>query len=234
MSGVPVGAAAVGGVFTDEQVEAAWAVVDGLRWRYVAGGQARTVHAVDTVAGAQNRTAMCGMGPGWWRRGGRGWQGDGNPGEYKRAAELPRCTRCVRTLRARLGGLYQVVMRPAFADPVVVELYDWLAANQVREWLPEDPMITIDYGVAGEQLTYASYQWCGFRGWDQQFILLENEPGGGRRLAPVVERTVPLLVAPSPRIRDLAGQLEGPTLRWWLSEHPGREAAADALAGGDV
>lgn len=200
-------------VATQEQVAAALEGAAGLCWRYVSSRQARAVHAVDGQAAP---AAVCGMGPAWWRRN-VGWAGAGSPGEYALAAALPRCLRCVRALQVRFGSLFAVAVRPKFAEPQVAEFYDWLAGNQIREWLPENPVISITSDAEGDWLTYTSYQWYGPRGWDSRFFLLEDEPGGGVRYAPWVDRTVPLLAAPTQRIRELAIEMD--SSRWQLVEH---------------
>ncbi|MEU8023779.1 hypothetical protein AB0B88_16340 [Micromonospora haikouensis] len=84
--------------------------------------------------------------------------------------------------------------RPTF-DPPYNELYDWLAANGIDEWLPESPTFVIN--PAAGTLTYTGHAWTGPRGWDPQHMA--SSPGGD-----VIERrTVPLLAPPTDRIREL-------------------------------
>jgi hypothetical protein len=65
-------------------------------WRYLLGG--RRTHA---LISSLDRIALCGRGVGW-RDGAEEWRGTGTQDEYERAARLPRCLRCVRTIEMEL------------------------------------------------------------------------------------------------------------------------------------
>lgn len=54
--------------------------------------------------------------------------------------------------------------RPAMYPSALATVYDWLAANGIEEYLPDNPRLTIDGGT----LTYTSYVWPvdSNRGWD--------------------------------------------------------------------
>lgn len=66
--------------------------------------------------------------------------------------------------------------------------YDWLAANGVNEWLPEQPVIEIDRPAG--TLRYTAYQWSGPRGWDAEHLRLIGDDVAREW------RTVPLVVPP--------------------------------------
>jgi hypothetical protein len=75
------------------------------------------------------------------------------------------------------------------------ELYDWLAANGIDEWIPEAPAFRVD--PAAGTLTYTSYMWVGPRGWSDTHIDVDAE-------GPLLEqRTVPMVAPPSDRLREL-------------------------------
>lgn len=94
-------------------------------------------------------------------------------------------------------------------QPPYDELYDWLVANGINEWIPEAPALRID--PAAGTLTYTSYLWSGPRGWSADGFQVDADGD------PAVEqRTVPLVVPPSERIRELLAGT-GATL-----EEPGR------------
>lgn len=68
--------------------------LDHLEWRYLHGGEA--THALSYSAAAIGR---CGIGPD--PLGAHpDWYGTGNQAEYERAAQLPRCRRCLQLLGA--------------------------------------------------------------------------------------------------------------------------------------
>lgn len=87
-----------------------------------------------------------------------------------------------------------VIDRRPDMEPPFDELYDWLALNGVDEWLPEGPTFTIKDGA----LTYTAYVWNGPRGWSGERIVVD-----GKGKAAVEQRTVPMVVPPTPRIREL-------------------------------
>jgi hypothetical protein len=80
--------------------------------------------------------------------------------------------------------------RPAMPAPDVAEVYDWLGANGINEWLPDGFHVTI----VGDQLTYTGWKWAGERGWNWSNVV----PGGAHE-----DRTVPLLHPPTDRVREL-------------------------------
>lgn len=85
-----------------------------------------------------------------------------------------------------------------------LEVYEWLKANGVDEWLPDEP----DIYVAGGELTYTAWVWDGPRGWDMDHVRVEDRGGGP---AGVFElRTVPLLVPLTDRVRELARRASPP------------------------
>lgn len=63
----------------------------GYEWRYTSRG--RVVHAIRRSSEVIGR---CGMGPGWLSS---EWLGTGSQDEYDRAAELPKCKRCVDLIK---------------------------------------------------------------------------------------------------------------------------------------
>lgn len=88
--------------------------------------------------------------------------------------------------------------RPDLHPPELNEIRDWLVANGIDEWLPEDPVIT----VAGDQIMYTAFQFTGERGWDPGNLAVHAN-GVHTEI-----RTVPLLVPPTDRIRALAYRLD--------------------------
>ncbi len=154
-------------------------------WRYV-HKRAKTVHGLDFAAAL---VSVCGTAPAWWRPEPR-WLGSGSDYEREQAATLPRCRRCVRILDSRERA--RPVLAPAFA-----EVYDWLRANGVDEWIPEPGQVW----AAGGQLTYLAWQWAGRRGWDVNNILVVD----GREQTEW--RTVPLTAPVTARIRQLAREV---------------------------
>jgi hypothetical protein len=78
-------------------------------------------------------------------------------------------------------------------ERVVDLVYDWLAANDVREWLPEYPAIV----VGPTRITFTSLVWLGPPGWDAQHI----HPYGD-----TIVRSVPLKVPPSTELAELLAQ----------------------------
>lgn len=90
--------------------------------------------------------------------------------------------------------------RPNLQPPELNEVLDWLAANGIDEWLPERPTITIDYGLS--QITYTAFQFTGERGWDVANLASHRDD------IHTEERTVPLLVSPTDRIRALADRFD--------------------------
>lgn len=167
-----------------------------VRWLYV-NGRAKTVHALlDSTV----RTALCGLAPAWWKPAAE-WMGLRSAAEVARAASLPRCSRCVRVLAARQDRpavaqtFASPTVRPSF-EPAIAEFYDWLKANGVDEWLPDQPEIE----VAGDRLTYTAFRWAGERGWVADFVRAPADDDD-----PVTEfRTVPLLTPVTPRFRELS------------------------------
>lgn len=84
--------------------------------------------------------------------------------------------------------------RPAFQRNATVVrnaavVYDWLAANGVNEWLPENPIVEID-PTAGT-IRYTAFVWDGPRGWDADHMRVVGNDVAREW------RTVPLLVPPS-------------------------------------
>lgn len=91
-----------------------------------------------------------------------------------------------------------MIGRPPHLDTSYAEVYDWLAANGIDEWLPENPTVTI----AGDRLTYTAFRFRGERGWDVEKIVFNPETG-----MLTEDRTVPLVVPPTDRIRFLAARI---------------------------
>lgn len=77
----------------------------------------------------------------------------------------------------------------------VAAVYDWLAANGIREWLPENPVIV----VADNRIVFSAFVWTGPPGWDPQHIHPDFD---------TVTRTVPLQVPPSPRVAETLTEME--------------------------
>lgn len=205
-------------------------LVEPLHWRYL-GQQSTAVHAVQALqADGIRAVAACGLKPSWWRPG-SGWRGTGSQEEYERAAALPRCGRCVRTLLRRYG---QAAIAPIISThptcraaaqgsgrpdvEAVAEVYDWLALNGVSEWLPPNPVFTI----RGGRLIYTSYLWAGPRGWDINGVATVTGSGGQSEPATHLQE-VPLLVAPTDRVRELARAPAADRYRFELIEDPAGE-----------
>lgn len=89
--------------------------------------------------------------------------------------------------------------RPHFtrADKVG-EVYDWLAANGVEELLPLDPVLTI----CGGKLSFTAFQWKAAPCWNLDQVVVED----GVMLTE--SRTVDLVAPVTPRLRELAAQLQ--------------------------
>jgi hypothetical protein len=73
---------------------------------------------------------------------------------------------------------------PEWIGPHHQIFYDWLSANGIDEWIPEDPLIQI----VGREIRYLSFVWAnGERGWDMDRIVVDDYG------APLEERRVPLV-----------------------------------------
>ena len=66
-----------------------------VEWRYLSRG--RVIHALSPDP-TEREPARCGVSPQWFSP--DGWLGTAAQAEYERAAQLPRCPRCVRLLTA--------------------------------------------------------------------------------------------------------------------------------------
>ncbi len=77
--------------------------------------------------------------------------------------------------RAPDGTVTRAARRPweGDGDEDLKATYDWLKANGVDEWLPEQPTITVD--KAANTLTYDAFGWEGARGWDGGNIAVDND-----------------------------------------------------------
>lgn len=169
-------------------------LVNDVVWRYL-GDKTQIKHALKIP---HHGVALCGTTQSWAASGPR-WLGDRSKEERDRLAELMYCGRCRRILGFDKPAEIAVskTPRPQFSARHT-ELFDWLHLNGVDEWIPPKPQFEV---VDGE-LTYTAYQWTGPRGWDKNCIL-----AGGARGPATEFRTVPLLVEPTDRIRELAGQI---------------------------
>lgn len=83
-----------------------------------------------------------------------------------------------------VAGCGGVMSCPEWLGPPYRILYDWLAANGIAEWIPEDPLIR----VVGGEIRYQSFVWDGgVRGWDMDRIVADDYG------AVLEERRVPLV-----------------------------------------
>lgn len=84
--------------------------------------------------------------------------------------------------------------RPADLSAAYNTVLDWLAANGVDEWLPQQVNVLVDEPEG--TLTYTAFPWDGERGWDPEHIG-DDAFGDDPRLD---TRTVPLQVVPDPLV----------------------------------
>jgi hypothetical protein len=84
------------------------------------------------------------------------------------------------------------VSRPSTIPATFATLYDWLAANDVDEVLPEHPIIEVN--AAAATIRYTAFQWDGPRGWNYAHLRVGRQDVGREW------RTVPLTVPPSPDV----------------------------------
>lgn len=97
-----------------------------------------------------------------------------------------------------LAAPQRVRGRPGYIQGDAAVICDWLAANGIREWVPENLSVHVD--TSGDPLlTYTSHLWRGERGWDGGNIAVRGE--GEDRLTEVELRTVPLLMPPDDAVR---------------------------------
>jgi len=80
-----------------------------------------------------------------------------------------------------------------------VPCYDWLEANGVDEWLPDRPMVVVDYTT--RTLSYQAFVWqSDRRGWNPSDMLIVG--AGANRTVAQHWRTVRLKVEPSAEVID--------------------------------
>jgi hypothetical protein len=85
-----------------------------------------------------------------------------------------------------------VMSCPEWIAPHFRILYDWLAANGIDEWIPEDPLIQ----VVGGEIRYQSFVWDGARGWDIDSIVVDDYgPLFEERRVPLVRPADDLVLA---------------------------------------
>lgn len=59
---------------------------------------------------------------------------------------------------------------PEWIEPHHRIFYDWLSANGIDEWIPENPQIE----VGGGEIRYQSFVWEGERGWNIDRITVDD------------------------------------------------------------
>lgn len=100
--------------------------------------------------------------------------------------------------------------RPAYWPAELHELYDtWLVPNGIDGWLPED--VTFEIDTVRQTITYPAFRTVdgGHGTWEAAQIARDGDSGD----AVIDQITVPMVVAPTGRVRELVMALRGDATR---------------------
>jgi hypothetical protein len=92
--------------------------------------------------------------------------------------------------------------KPATMSRDETAVYAWLKANNIDEWIPENPTIVVD--KTANSITCSAFQWSGPRGWDAEHMKVGKDGKDGK--VATERRLVKLIQVPDAKVIEAAGR----------------------------